>query len=93
MSDPAQHWSLPVDGGLGGLIDGKNGMCVGCASQPSDDPHRNVSATSCGNDAEATVARGGGPTTGHKGLGLGMQVSRGDLVACAFDGDRFLRLY
>ena len=62
-TDPAQHWSLPLDGSLGGLTDAAFGMCAGCASSPVPDDHRGVGGTACANDAETS-----GP-----GKGLGMQ--------------------
>ena len=62
-SDPAQHWSLPLDGSVGGLTSAANGLCLGCASSPVPDTHRAVNGTACANDAE----------TKDGGSGLGMQ--------------------
>ena len=38
-TDPAQQWSLPLDGSYGALVNAGNGLCVGC-----------VSTGSCGGD-------------------------------------------
>ena len=40
VTDPAQQWSLPLDGSLGGLIDAQAGLCAGCAGSPVPDSHR-----------------------------------------------------
>lgn len=67
-TDPAQHWSLPLDGSIAPLADGKLGLCVGCGSSPVPDNHRGVGGTACGNDAASNA----------NGTGLGMQACLGN---------------
>lgn len=66
-TDPAQHWSLTLNGSAGPLVDGAVGLCAGCGSIPVPDNHRGIGGTECGNDA----------LTNAGGAGLGLQACLG----------------
>lgn len=67
-TDPAQQWSLSLDGSVGPLADRQLGLCVGCGSSPVPDNHRGVGGTACGNGAISEA----------NGTGLGMQACLGN---------------